>query len=234
MKPDGQGGLLMTRLLSLLAVCETLFCLASLLRAQGPQPPPVSQAPTTVQLPTFSFFTVQTTVSVPDGGGAYLGGINRGASGSTMRGIGPLKNRAIGSARAASGVSVSATIIDHEEIDRALLATAAANRSQAANPTAAKAAALSSSVGRRPAAPAAGVDAGDAAHLPDSLAAIRERNSAAANIEASELAGYFARARQAETDGKVAVAKVFYQMVARRDRGELKYEAEKRLASLGK
>jgi len=222
----------MMRLFSYLAAGSAVFCLSSELWAQAPQPQP--QVPTTVQLPTFSFFTVQTTVSVPDGGGAYLGGIGRGSSGSTMRGIGPLKNRAIGSARAASGVSVSATIIDREEIDRAHLATAAANRIQAADPTAAKAAALTSAVGKSPAAPVARADADNSAHLPDSVAAIRERNATASSIEANELASYFARARQAESDGKVAVAKVFYQMVARRDRGELKYEAEKRLASLGK
>jgi hypothetical protein len=222
----------MMRLLSFSAVGVAMYCLASVLRAQGPQPQPLAGVPTTVQLPTFSFFTVQTTVSVPDGGGAYLGGIGRGASGSTMRGIGPLKNRAIGSARAASGVSVSATILDREEMDRALLATAAANRNQAADPTAARAAALTSAVGKSPAV--ARADGGNSGHLPDSVAAIRERNASAASIEASELTSYFARARQAEEEGKVAVAKVFYQMVARRDRGELKYEAEKRLAGLGK
>jgi hypothetical protein len=224
----------MWRLLSSLMLGNAVFCLASVLRAQGPQPQPQPQVPTTVQLPSFSFFTVQTTVSVPDGGGAYLGGIGRGASGSTMRGIGPLKNRASGSTRAASGVSVSATIIDREEIDRALLATAAANRGQAADPIASKAAALTTAVAKSSPTPAARFEAGKAVHLPDSVAAIRERNSAAASVEASELASYFARARQAEADGKVAVAKVFYQMVARRDRGDLKYEAEKRLASLGK
>jgi hypothetical protein len=220
----------MVRLFSLLALSAALIG-SRTAWGQG-QPPPVSQAPTTVQLPTFSFFTVRTTVSVPDGGGAYLGGIGRGASGSTLRGIGPLKNRALGGARAASGVSVGATIIDHEEIDRAILAKAAANRSPAADPAAAKAAVLTSAVGKRaPATSAAGANSG---HLPDSVAAIRERNATAASIEASELASYFARARQAEADGKIAVAKVFYQMVARRDRGDLKYEAEKKLAGLGR
>jgi hypothetical protein len=34
---------------------------------------------TTVQLPTFSQFTVQTTVSVPDGGTMPLGGIGGGS-----------------------------------------------------------------------------------------------------------------------------------------------------------
>ncbi len=42
---------------------------------------------TTVQLPTFSFTTVSTTVSVPDGGTILLGGIKRLAEGRTERGV---------------------------------------------------------------------------------------------------------------------------------------------------
>src|SRR4051812_20787869 len=86
------------------------------------------QPATTVQLPSFSVFTVQTSVSVPDRGAAYLGGLNSGASSSSRFGNGPLSNRGLGTSRTASGVSVSATIIDHDEIDRALLVEAAAKR----------------------------------------------------------------------------------------------------------
>ncbi|MEO2021664.1 MAG: hypothetical protein ABGX05_07535, partial [Pirellulaceae bacterium] len=42
---------------------------------------------TTVQLPTFSFTTVSTTVSVPDGGTVLLGGIKRLQEGRTERGV---------------------------------------------------------------------------------------------------------------------------------------------------
>ena len=51
-----------------------------------------------VQLPSYNFTTVGTTVSVPDGGAAYLGGIYRLSEGSTTRGapLIPFKNRAIG------------------------------------------------------------------------------------------------------------------------------------------
>ena len=37
----------------------------------------MAQPAVTVQLPTFSFATVSTTVNVPDGGTTYMGGINR-------------------------------------------------------------------------------------------------------------------------------------------------------------
>ena len=42
---------------------------------------------TTIQLPTFQFTTVSTTVSVPDGGTVLLGGIKRLSEGRTERGV---------------------------------------------------------------------------------------------------------------------------------------------------
>jgi len=42
---------------------------------------------TTVQLPTFSFTTVTTTVSVPDGGTILLGGIKRLSEGRNEQGV---------------------------------------------------------------------------------------------------------------------------------------------------
>ena len=41
----------------------------------------------TVQLPTFQSFSVQTTVSVPDRGSIYLGGVNRAGYRSTSSGV---------------------------------------------------------------------------------------------------------------------------------------------------
>ena len=47
----------------------------------------VTRQGTTVQLPSFSFVTVTTTVSVPDGGTVLLGGIKRLQEGRTERGV---------------------------------------------------------------------------------------------------------------------------------------------------
>jgi general secretion pathway protein D len=47
---------------------------------------------TTVQLPTFNFTTVSTTVSVPDGGTVLLGGIKRLSEGRNERGV-PMLNK---------------------------------------------------------------------------------------------------------------------------------------------
>jgi hypothetical protein len=194
---------------------------------------------TTVQLPSFSVFTVQTTVSVPDSGGAYLGGLNSGASNSSRFGIGPFRNRGLSSTRAASGMSLSATIIDHDEIDRALLAEAAATHvsaDAAAVKIDTKAAAIAKSIKPEPSSvalsPAERSSATSGGMLPGSVAAIREQHAAAADLQTAELAGYLTKARQAEADNKPGVAKVFYQMVARRDTGRMKQEAMDRLAVL--
>ena len=192
--------------------------------AQQPQP----LTPTTVQLPTFSFFTVQTTVSVPDRGGAYLGGINRGRDSSIARGFGPLQNRAIGGDRLASGASVHARIIDFEEIDRMLLAAAARRSGTPIDPADAKAAALTKHIS----AVAAGGAATTPAPLPGSVAAIKAENVAAAEQRSAEVAELFAKAEQAEAEGKPASAKIFYQMVVRRDAGQWKQQAQSRLAAL--
>jgi hypothetical protein len=172
---------------------------------------------TTVQLPTVSQFTIQTTVSVPDGGTMSLGGISRGAEGSITRGFGPLRNRALGGSRTASGVSISARIIDHAEIDRAILA-AAAGRDKATDAVTAKAESLSKSIGHAP--------------PPTSVAAIRAAATTEADRESRELTDLFTKGQAAEKENKPGAAKVYYQMVARRATGDLKEQVTRRLGAL--
>lgn len=93
-----------------------------------------------VQLPTFRSFGIGTTVVVPDGGSAFLGGVSRGQIGSNSRGVPGLggipgagrlfRNEAIGGSFGTSTVTVHATIIDTEELDRAVLAEAAQLRAE--------------------------------------------------------------------------------------------------------
>lgn len=126
-----------TKKLPIIAVAIIAFAFAT--------QPNEAQAQLVVQQPTFGTFSVGTTVSVPDRGGALLGGVNRGAIGSVERGVPGLsnlpyanrlfKNRAIGSRYSPSTVSVHARIIDFEEMDRALLAEADRRRQiRLANP----------------------------------------------------------------------------------------------------
>ncbi len=221
----------------ILVYCGSWLLVAGV--ASGQQPvAPVGQLPaTTVQLPSFSIFSVNTTVSVPDRGGAYLGGVSRARDSSTTRGFGPLRNRGIGAERAAGGMAVQATIHNLDELDRATLVRAtlaeAAARRGSVDPDLAKAELIRRGVGR---GIADGQDIAAAGAMPappaDSVAAIRAKNAAAAQARASEADELFAKAEAAEAAGKASVAKIYYQMAARRDTGAIKALAESRLAKL--
>jgi general secretion pathway protein D len=89
---------------------------------------------TTVQLPTFSFTTVSTTVSVPDGGTILLGGIKRLSEGRNELGVPMLsklpyinrlfKNVGIGRETQSLMMMVTPRIIIQEEEEENLLGTA--------------------------------------------------------------------------------------------------------------
>lgn len=97
-----------------------------------PSNPLVVPPGTTVQLPQFNFFTISTTVMVPDSGGAFSGGVGGGASGSRTNGMPGLGKTAGASSVSAGGVSVSAQIHDMRAMDRALLSDSVAEREAAA------------------------------------------------------------------------------------------------------
>ncbi|HZL89810.1 MAG TPA: hypothetical protein VFB96_15700 [Pirellulaceae bacterium] len=189
-----------------------------------------NNAPTTVQLPTFSFFTVQTAVSVPDSGGAYLGGVSRAYNSSTTRGLpfwaktpwlSPLGgSRGIASGVDAGGVSVHATIIDHEELDKAVLSEAAARRVPPSE-TDLKAEHLSRKSG----------DGNDAAPL-SSVAAIRAQQTAEVAEQAEKAAALFAKAQEMEAANKPGQARIYYRMAARHADDDLKQQISARLAAL--
>jgi hypothetical protein len=192
------------------------------------------QQPTTVQLPTFRVFTVQTTVSVPDSGGGLLGGVTRGRDGKLTRGIGPFKNRSLGSERGTGTMSARATIIDHRAIDEAILAAARRDGTPVDAATI-KAGYLSRHVGTS--IPTASITPPSSSPA-SSVAALRDRNTAVAAAQAvareSEAAELLAKAARAEADGKSGLATIYYQMVLRRDAGQLKQQALARLAAITK
>lgn len=77
-----------------------------------------------VQLPSIRQFSYSGSVLVPDQGSTYLGGNASSSIRSRSRGLpgfGPSPGSQFGQAQAASGASLSATIIDHNEIDRQIL-----------------------------------------------------------------------------------------------------------------
>lgn len=176
--------------------------------------------PTTVQLPTFSYFSVNTSVSIPDSGGAYSeaarqarqrpsnglqpAGANLG--GITLRGAGPG-----GFSAAASGASVSATIHDHEPITNpavgAVAAGSIAARFDAARASSAGRPSLSVAEARR-------------------LYAERKQSDDRSALELLKQ-GDAARER-----GNLAAAKLYYQSAARRASDPSRTEALARLHAL--
>lgn len=190
---------------------------------------------TTVQLPTFNSFSVVTTVSVPDRGGAYLGGIGRAYSGRNENGVpivgklpfvGPIfGGRAIGSSVSDSGAMVHATIIDHEELDRIVLAEAAKLRgTNSGNPSTRPAKAESLA---RPVDP-------ELAHRPfESLAAIKARNAAEDAVRERQLAEAVQKAETAEQAGKYAAARGYYLMAAKLCDGRQQRDLKDHAARMG-
>jgi hypothetical protein len=76
-----------------------------------------ANAQSVIQLPSFSSFSYNGTVVVPDSGTGYLGGVKRSASSYSRRGLSRSSGRALGN----SGAAATPTIIDLHEMDRKIL-----------------------------------------------------------------------------------------------------------------
>ena len=159
-----------------------------------------------VQLPTFQFFTVETSVSVPDSGGAYLGGIGRSSMGGQQ--FAPPWMRpplASGITSSAHGVGVTATI--HDLYGPATGSAAATTPEQHARSR---------------------LTAASRDQLPRGAA---ERQAAAARNE-EEARRFLELGDRARDAGKLDVAKVYYTLSARRAQGTLARTTADRLTAL--
>jgi hypothetical protein len=215
-----------------------------------------------VQLPTFSHFSVGTTVSVPDRGSAYMGGINRSSSGRSTFGtpllpFRPFRNTAIGSSQGAMSVHASAWIHDFEAMDEYLLNQAprtvhAGSGARNLVTTDSRPASLDPAWNTSGAGIASNwnaassgrggevVSGGQWQAAPPSppvaplLDAAQEqrRREAQAETRSSEAEAFFIRGQEAETSGKANVARIYYQMAARRATGEFQNEVLARLRAL--
>jgi len=200
------------------------------------------QGATTVQLPTVSSFSATTTVTVPDRGMAYLGGVNRAAEGRNEFGVPllpfrPFRNVGIGREVSGSGMWVSVTIHDFDAMDRYLLSQPTAF-SQSLGDRRSQVAALAGPL--QPWDPGYGaswrVAASSGAGSPPavSVAQARAERQRQQATRAGEAADFFQRGQAAEAVGKTGVAKVYYQMAARRATGELKEQVAVRLDAIGR
>lgn len=177
-----------------------------------------------VQLPTFEAFGIGTTVNVPTGGSASLGGMSRsGASrvGGGVPGIGrlpgvgrPFGNRATSSSLSGGSMRVTATIHDFEAMDQMVLSQAAARRGSLPGSRVAmgmrrpemsaatqRATSLGSSSAERPA---------------DGLEEIRRQRQLAERAKTQEVYLLIDKASTARGQGKVALAKMYYRMAWKR------------------
>jgi hypothetical protein len=192
-----------------------------------------------VQLPTFNFFTVNTTVEVPDSGGGVLGGVGSAASGCNGRGIPglgsrPFTNVAGGASRGGGNTSVSAEIHDFEAMDRQLLGDDFDRTADAT--TAADALA----VRRLPIMLRPIIGAKSKARLAlaadstgaTSIAEIRRQQAAEDSAAQQEALRLFEQAAELQSAGKPGVANVYYQMAARRATGVLKERAQAAIREL--
>lgn len=181
----------------------------------------------TVQLPTIQTFSVDTSVLVPDGGRASLGGITRARSGSTTRGVPGIsnvpfanrltQNRGLGLERSTSNAYVTATIIDHAELDRQVRAQATrpAPRTEHQVSVQRRADFLAQHLAR----PAAEQRPHDALANQPSISAelkrIRQKNELAQSNRRAQTMRYINKGKAAERVGKLSLARTYYKMAAK-------------------
>lgn len=180
--------------------------------------PVAAQVPSTVQLPSYSTYGVSTSVSVPDRGRAYLGGIGGARSGSTAFGpaLGP-GSRGYGRQTGAGNVDVRVTVHDFDAMDKQLLGQAPAAGNKAARRSFGSARAGLSSAAKAPRG---------------SLAEARRQHAADVEAEQQKALSYVRQAKRAAARGKPKVAKVLLQMAERRASAELKAQIRQELAAL--
>lgn len=203
-----------------------------------------------MQLPTFEIFTISTTVVVPDSGTASLGGVSRSSQQRASRGVPGLSglpaagrlfgNRGIGSATSRSGAAVSAQIIDHDELDRAILGEGdglggggggidgAGRFDGEAGRLASKADFISRNVARgsldrEPVEPRA---------RKKTVEEIRHDNLVAAERRRGEAESLYQKATSAEERGLPGAARQYYLAASKRADGELRAEIQSRLTAL--
>lgn len=180
---------------------------------------------------------------MPDNGGAFMGGIDRAATGRNEFGVPGLafpgfQSRSIGQDISASNVWATATIHDFDAMDQAILNSPSpndfanvgtsrwnTNLNLPAVPRIAPSIQLDAVnlagnwCAEHSAAPASNVAAEEA-----------DRNTRRAT-RSSEADSYFSRGQQAEAEGKPNVAKIYYQM-ARCSSGDFKQQVQARLDAL--
>jgi len=200
-----------------------------------------------VQLPTYRQFTVSTSVSVPDGGTASLAGNGYMAEsfvGSGMPLFGPLgASRDRTRTSYSQHATVSASITEFRERDARLLAAAASREIAESNGGITSGGGSGRSTGElplvlRPAGSStsggksgpSGLAAADPGHY--SVAELKQQRKEAQVLQQKESLAFYQRALSAESQGKPAVARSYYQSAYSRADSRLKEQITARLRDL--
>jgi hypothetical protein len=175
-----------------------------------------------VQLPTFSQFSVSTTVMVPDSGGGVIGGIDSAREGFNEFGFGPVRNRGFGREFHSSRVGVAATIIDMHEIDEMILGSARGlNAADLA--TMEKAGRVTR-----------GVNVSENRGV-TSVSALRRQRAELEEAKKKEVLQFVQRGDEMQQQGKLTTAKAFYRMALKRTSdNDLRQDIAVKLAQLKK
>jgi hypothetical protein len=193
-----------------------------------------------VQLPTFNFFGISTTVSVPDSGAGFVGGNSISSMGRFERGLPvfghvpiggrPFGSRAIAGRAQASSVSVSATIHDFDAMDEALLGGGLATRPlaplSAPRASAGKGAAGGSAAGRT----ASPIIADPAGRV--SVAELRRQQASRQATATDDGRSDLERARVLLAEDKTGAARVYLQRARKRADLALRSEIDVELRKL--
>lgn len=164
----------------------------------------------TVQQPVFGVTSAATTVSVPDRGRAYIGGVSRGATSRNSYG-GPFRSGTnSGSEFSHQSMTASVFIHDFDELDRQALAIAgdAGSRdSVRLSPHAANA--YNALTQRRTGAGASAGAVSTPAPLPGTAVPTTTAD------RSSEIPRWLASAKKARSDGKEQLALIYFRLAAK-------------------
>ncbi|MCC6511245.1 MAG: hypothetical protein IT423_19240 [Pirellulaceae bacterium] len=176
-----------------------------------------------VQLPSVGSFGVSTTVSVPDQGTAAIGGTGFSRGSRATDGFGPALRRGGTSQLSSSSMSMTATVIDLAAMDEAILDAPAGSSATANFAPRSHGKAIVNTLSPQFYARQTGQSFAEPPRNPNDWAmAMGASGNAqvdmAANVvgDGSDVRYYMHRAAEAQHHGRLAAARVYYQMAVER------------------
>lgn len=201
-----------------------------------------------IQLPTFNTTTASTTVNIPDRGGVLIGGVKRGAEGSSEFGVPGLskipgvnrlfRNKGISRTSEASTISAHAYIMNFDEMDAMILQEAAQRRAARGLPSweetlaaEARAAKLRQMTNTNDRNIVTESNTTNQLILP-TAEQLAQQNQQAAEKRQMEAEQYYEKAKSLAIAGKRKLAAHYLGMAARRAEGDFQQEITAALGRL--